>query len=203
MCGHHPDGMLPRAGQLQKTRTRDAARDRHAYNSRPEVLRRRAEQAQARRAADPERARDADRRSRERNGDVRRARQRAAGPAKRLKSKYGLTPERVAQMAAEQDGLCYLCGEPLDLSTPRKAHVDHDHSCCRGQNSCGTCIRGIACQLCNQGIGAFGDDPERMRRVADSLEMANRRLREAPALFMQDDLFSTTRGSDTAERPGE
>jgi hypothetical protein len=57
-------------------------------------------------------------------------------------------------------------------------HIDHDHSCCRGKKSCGTCVRGLACGDCNTGVGLFGDDPERMRRVADSLEMANRRLRE-------------------------
>ena len=49
--------------------------------------------------------------------------------------------------------------------------------CCRGERSCGTCIRGLACQRCNYGISQFGDDPERMRRVADNLEMANRALR--------------------------
>lgn len=43
-------------------------------------------------------------------------------------------------------------------------------------------IRGLACHGCNTGIGAFGDDPERMRRVADRLEMANRRLRDPRAV---------------------
>ena len=94
-----------------------------------------------------------------------------------LRYLYGLTAERVAQMAVEQGGLCYLCGEPLDFSKKRAVHVDHDHNCCRGLRSCGTCIRGLACSKCNAGIGHFADDPDRMRRVADNLEMANRRLR--------------------------
>ena len=55
--------------------------------------------------------------------------------------------------------------------------VDHDHSCCPGSKTCGKCLRGLACQKCNQGIGQFGDDPDRMRRVADNLEAANCRLR--------------------------
>lgn len=92
-----------------------------------------------------------------------------------LKSKFGITPERWDEMYAAQEGCCYLCSEPLAAGF---IHIDHDHSCCRGVKSCGTCIRGLACQWCNQGVGQFGDDPERMRRVADSLEMANRRLRE-------------------------
>jgi hypothetical protein len=92
-------------------------------------------------------------------------------PERRMK-KYGLTAVRFAEIFEAQGGCCYLCGEPLDLETKRGMHVDHDHSCCRGAASCGDCVRGFACMLCNNGIGAFGDDPERMRRVADQLEAA-------------------------------
>jgi Recombination endonuclease VII len=95
-----------------------------------------------------------------------------------LMHRYRLTPERREEMIAAQDGRCYLCSEPLDLGNPRKVHIDHDHDCCRGSTSCGTCIRGIACDPCNRGIGYFGNDPDRLRRVADSLEMATRRLRD-------------------------
>ena len=98
-------------------------------------------------------------------------------PARHRLRTYGLTPEDMEALAAGQGGLCYLCSEPLILDKPRKVHVDHDRSCCRGPKSCGSCIRGLACHACNIGIGHFGDDPDRMRRVADNLEMANRRLR--------------------------
>jgi hypothetical protein len=117
---------------------------------------------------------------------------------------YGLSPERVAQMTAEQDGCCYLCGEPLDFEKKHGFTIDHDHSCCRGQRSCGTCVRGITCGKCNAGVGHFGDDPDRMRRVADNLEMANRCVRSIerhPVPFGPD--VATRRGSDTAERQGE
>lgn len=98
----------------------------------------------------------------------------------RLTSEYGLSPERLEEILVAQDGCCYLCGEPLDLEAKGngKFHIDHDHSCCRGRKSCGSCVRGLACKKCNTGIGMFGDDPERMRRVADNLEMATRRLRD-------------------------
>jgi hypothetical protein len=89
-----------------------------------------------------------------------------------IKHRYGMTPEQKAQMLDEQGGLCYLCGEPLDLTRPRTVHVDHDHTCCPGNRSCGTCIRGIACDPCNRGIGYFRDDPDRMRGVASRLEAA-------------------------------
>jgi hypothetical protein len=94
-----------------------------------------------------------------------------------IRQRYGLGRDDFADLLAAQDGQCYLCGEPLDVDRPRTIHIDHDHSCCRGSKSCGDCVRGLACEPCNKGIGTFGDDPERMRRVADALEMANRRVR--------------------------
>jgi hypothetical protein len=104
--------------------------------------------------------------------------------------KYGLSAEAVAQLVAEQDGKCYLCREPLDLEKKRGIHVDHDHACCRGAKTCGKCIRGLACHACNTGIGAFGDDPERMMRVAGRLAAASAvvaaRLAETP---VQAELF--------------
>jgi Recombination endonuclease VII len=84
-----------------------------------------------------------------------------------------MTPEQWDEMVAAQEGACYLCDEPLDLEAPGKVHVDHDHACCRGERTCGRCIRGLACDLCNRGIGAFGDDPDRMERVAAKLRAAS------------------------------
>lgn len=91
-----------------------------------------------------------------------------------LKHRFGITVEQWERLLEEQDGKCYLCNEQMAGSP----HLDHDHSCCPGKRSCESCIRGLACQKCNQGIGQFGDDPDRMRRVADNLEKANRKLRE-------------------------
>lgn len=91
-----------------------------------------------------------------------------------LKWKFGLTLERWDEMLVEQSGRCYLCNDPM---RPDFIHVDHDRDCCSGNKSCGSCIRGLACQWCNQGVGQFGDDPERMRRIADNLELANAKTR--------------------------
>ncbi len=67
-----------------------------------------------------------------------------------------------------QNGLCYLCDRVLadDSST----HIDHDHRCCRAHKSCSYCRRGLACKQCNQIIGLAGDDPQKLRLVADRLE---------------------------------
>jgi hypothetical protein len=36
-------------------------------------------------------------------------------------------------------------------------HVDHDHNHCKGDRSCGDCVRGLLCADCNRGLGSFHD----------------------------------------------
>ncbi len=103
-----------------------------------------------------------------------RERNRLHGRRYQLKSKYGITLERWQEIYESQAGRCYLCEKPLET---QRIDLDHDHLCCPGIKSCGRCLRGLAHQRCNQGIGQFDDDPAMLRRVADNLEAANRRLR--------------------------
>jgi hypothetical protein len=97
-------------------------------------------------------------------------------------SRYSMSRRELHALYLEQDGRCYLCGDPLPRDL-RKTAVDHDHSCCPGPDpepgsgyvtSCGRCVRGIACSACNQLIALARDDPDRLRRIADNLEVANR-----------------------------
>lgn len=86
------------------------------------------------------------------------------------------------QFWAEQDGHCYLCGNPLpDLAT---AHLDHDHRCCPRHYFCRYCVRGLACERCNLTVGNTGDDPERLERIAQNLRAklaeVNERLAAKP-----------------------
>jgi hypothetical protein len=69
-----------------------------------------------------------------------------------LKRKYGITPERYDELLAEQGGVCAICGrEPRpDISL----HVDHDHET--------GAIRGLLCFCCNNALGDFEDDYERL-----------------------------------------
>lgn len=92
-----------------------------------------------------------------------------------IKSKYGITLEQWDDLFSQQDGKCYLCADRLPVESD--ICIDHDHACCSGKKSCGKCIRGLACRWCNQGLGQFRDDPERMRRAADALELANSKIR--------------------------
>ena len=89
----------------------------------------------------------------------------------RLLAKYGLTQEIYDDIMAKQGNACAICFGK-DSGGIRSSHlvVDHDHSCCPDEGSCGNCVRGLLCHSCNRGIGQFSDDP-------DSLESAARYLR--------------------------
>ena len=79
---------------------------------------------------------------------------------------YKITPERYQQMIDEQDGKCAVCLRPL----PEVVHLDHDHACCdRNRKTCGNCVRGLLCGTCNQGLGQFKDDEERLLRAVEYL----------------------------------
>ena len=49
-----------------------------------------------------------------------------------------------------KDG-CQICKQESDVNF----HVDHDHTCCPAQNSCGKCIRGIVCSRCNMLVDKY------------------------------------------------
>lgn len=91
---------------------------------------------------------------------------------------HGLRPEAWAAAWAAQDGCCYLCGADL---VEGKVHVEHDHSCCPAGRSCEICRRGLACGNCNRSIALADDDPDRLRRMADALEIAKREVAERMA----------------------
>lgn len=63
-----------------------------------------------------------------------------------LRKAYKLSEEQYGVLLERQGGLCAICKQP-----PKKnlLHVDHDHSCCPGKQSCGKCIRGLLCVSCN------------------------------------------------------
>jgi len=81
--------------------------------------------------------------------------------AYRLKTNYNLS---VAQRA-EMGDVCWVCGDSADVV------IDHDHSCCAGERSCGGCVRGLLCRKCNLAIGHFGDDIEKLVSAIYYLEV--------------------------------
>ncbi len=62
----------------------------------------------------------------------------------------GLTLEGYHEWLAAQGDVCGVCGtmDPGGRSG-EWFQIDHDHDCCKTQNSCGKCFRGILCNRCN------------------------------------------------------
>ena len=69
----------------------------------------------------------------------------------KMKSQYGITLEQYDQMLEDQGGVCAICGtdDPRGMG---RFPVDHCHD--TGQ------VRGLLCNLCNQALGMFKDDPQ-------------------------------------------
>lgn len=72
--------------------------------------------------------------------------------------RYNLSYAEYMVMYQLQTGRCAICRKEF-IATPA---VDHDHSCCSGNTSCGKCVRGLLCTHCNKGLSGFRDNPEYM-----------------------------------------
>lgn len=85
---------------------------------------------------------------------------------RRLVRKYGITLAHYEELLRLQGGVCAICSTRRDIALG----VDHDHSCCPGDTSCGKCVRGLLCDPCNRGLGFFRDNPDRLRTAISYLE---------------------------------
>lgn len=88
----------------------------------------------------------------------------------RLKSKYGITWAQFEAMLLRQFGRCLGCQRDFDLGKKRSICVDHDHSCCPRDKSCGKCVRGLLCQDCNNTLGRANEDKATLRRLISYLD---------------------------------
>lgn len=86
---------------------------------------------------------------------------------RRLEQRYGLQPGEYHELVERQGGLCAVCGGPETISRFKKLSVDHDHSCCPGEKSCGRCVRGLICGRCNRTLGLVDDNPELLSKMAE------------------------------------
>lgn len=86
------------------------------------------------------------------------------------KRKYGLSEEGFDALLQSQNNQCAICYSVEGGGNGNAWHVDHNHSCCPGIITCGSCVRGILCSKCNQGIGYFQDSAEILRAAANYLE---------------------------------
>jgi hypothetical protein len=74
----------------------------------------------------------------------------------KLNKHYGITPKQYDNMLTDQQGKCAVCG---DIMT--QPHVDHCHTTGK--------VRGLLCINCNQGLGKFKDDTNKLQHAIDYL----------------------------------
>lgn len=107
------------------------------------------------------------------NRDRIRAQQATYGIANRVKlrvARKGLTVEQFNDLLAEQESRCAICRTLVSVP-----HIDHDHACCAGSDSCGNCIRGLLCASCNHMLGKAHDDSAVLEAGAEYLRRYVRR----------------------------
>lgn len=90
----------------------------------------------------------------------------------RRRNKHRMTLEQKVERVTEQNG-CAICGTKQPGT--KGWAIDHDRSTCHpGDYSCADCRRGILCFACNSALGYAADDPVRLRRMADYIELETR-----------------------------
>jgi hypothetical protein len=70
--------------------------------------------------------------------------------------KYHLSEAAFDALLSKQNYQCGICRK--EFSETNIPCIDHDHHCCKGNKSCGNCIRGLLCRKCNAGIGLMEDN---------------------------------------------
>lgn len=74
--------------------------------------------------------------------------------------RFNISPEAVRAMERDQNGLCAICQSAPTGHFP--LIVDHCHATGR--------LRRLLCNMCNQGLGRFKDQPRLLREAATYLE---------------------------------
>lgn len=86
---------------------------------------------------------------------------------------YKLTNDQYEKLLKEQNYVCKICGQQETSKLKgviKRLAVDHCHA---SEKNGQLKIRGLLCHRCNQGLGAFRDNPNYLRKAAEYLEMQN------------------------------
>lgn len=68
-----------------------------------------------------------------------------------LKRHYGITEEQYQALHSQQGGACFICKRDESQILYNRLYVDHCHD--------SKVVRGLLCNQCNVGLGAFKDSP--------------------------------------------
>ncbi len=83
----------------------------------------------------------------------------------KIRLTYNLSEEDFIKLKESQDNKCAVC----KLEFTNTPQVDHNHSCCSGNKSCGKCVRGLLCIPCNIALGCLRDSIDNCLSAADYL----------------------------------
>lgn len=93
--------------------------------------------------------------------------------------RYGLSPERFAEMLVKQNNKCAVCPVVFTFEDRETTPcVDHDHTCCSSNTSCGKCVRGLVCHHCNAGLGSFRDNTVTLQNAIQYLKETTQRCQK-------------------------
>lgn len=96
---------------------------------------------------------------------------------------YNISFRQYELMLKIQDGRCYICKRHETVRDSRgrirRLSVDHYHGHCSGPKSCGECVRGLLCSICNRILGMLDDDP----LIADAMAQY---LRDGGATYLEE-----------------
>lgn len=81
-----------------------------------------------------------------------------------LKKHWNMTQKEFDDRLAAQGGVCAICKKSHWMGRGNKPHVDHCHASGK--------IRGLLCNLCNIGLGAFKDSENTLLAATEYLKKA-------------------------------
>ena len=86
-----------------------------------------------------------------------------------LAKRFRISLEQYEALLVKQSYRCAGCGKHQDVVGTLS--VDHDHRCCPDRNkTCGNCIRGLLCKVCNLAVGCAKNDTAVLRNLANYIE---------------------------------
>lgn len=88
--------------------------------------------------------------------------------------RYNINLTQYESLLKEQDFSCGLCLKPFE-GTPQ---IDHAHTCCKGKDSCGNCVRGFVCGSCNRALAGVEKSPRLAAQPIFAEWIARRPLKE-------------------------
>jgi hypothetical protein len=83
-------------------------------------------------------------------------------------ARFGLPEDWYQETLKKQGGVCVICGKENIQKNGKysgrvkKMHIDHDHET--------GAVRGLLCQMCNQGLGCFKDSTDLLTNAIDYLK---------------------------------